>query len=170
MLVKKISRKGNDGLTLIELLATVTIIGIISSISAPNILGYFNHNRVISSISQLNGAIKQTQRQAIRLGIQCRVFIDPSTNRINANPPNCLLEERTIDNDISIRTNLSGSPPSIIFSSKGSTTKSGTIVVSTEMTDTQRCFVISLGLGITRTGNYAGSKTGSVSAADCNAN
>lgn len=170
MLVKKISRKGNDGLTLIELLATATIIGIISSLSAPNILGYFNHNRVIGSISQLNGAIKETQRQAIRSGIQCRVFIDPSTNRINANPPNCLLEERTIDNNISIRTNLSGSPPSIIFSSKGSTTKSGTIVVSTEMTDTQRCFVISLGLGITRTGNYTGSKTGSVSAANCNAN
>ena len=170
MLIKKISRRGNNGLSLIELLATVAIIGITSAITAPNLLGYFNHNRVLNSIAQINGAIKETQRQAIRLGIQCRIFIDPSTNRINANPPNCLLSERTINNDISIRTNLSGSPPSIIFSSKGSTTKSGTIVVSTEATDTQRCFVISLGLGITRTGTYTGSKTGSVSATDCDAN
>ena len=170
MLIKNISRIGNDGFSLIEMLATVAIVGIISAIAAPNFLGYFNHNRVIGSISLLNGAIKETQRQAIRLGTQCRVFIDPSTNIINANPPNCLLSERTINNDISIRTNLSGSPPSITFSSKGSTTKSGTIVVSHEATDTQRCFVISLGLGITRTGNYTGAKIGSVSAADCNAN
>ncbi len=45
----------------------------------------------------------------------------------------------------------------------------GTIVLSSDFIDTQKCFVISLGLGIMRTGNYIGSKTGSVSANNCQA-
>ena len=144
----------NSGFSLIEMLVTALIIGILGAIATPNLLGLFSHNRVKESIAAINGAIKETQRQAIRQGKQCRINIDTATNTISGNPTDCLLQQRDINDSIDIRTNLSGTPPNILFSAKGTTTKSGTIVVSSDTTDTQKCFVISLGLGITRTGDW----------------
>ena len=43
----------------------------------------------------------------------------------------------------------------------------GTMVLSSDYTDLQKCFVIALGTGIKRTGNYNGSRTGSVSRSNC---
>ena len=160
-------RINNSGFTLIETLVTAVIIGIIAAIAAPNLLGLFSHNRVKEAITTINGAIKETQRQAIRQGKQCTININKTTNIISGNPTDCLLQQREINDSIDIRTTLLGTPPNIIFSAKGTTTKSGTIVVSSDTTDTQKCFVISLGLGITRTGEYTGAKTGNVSAANC---
>lgn len=160
----------SQGFTLIEMLAVTVIIGIVAAIAAPNLLGLLSRNRVNKSLTELEGAIKEAQRQAIRQGKSCRVDIDTSTNTISAyidtDPStNCLLNTREISNDITIRTNLPGS--TIVFSGKGSTTNSGTVVVSADNTDTQKCFSISLGLGIMRTGEYKGDKTGSVSDGVC---
>ncbi len=149
----------NSGFSLIEMLVTALIIGILAAIATPNLLGLFSHNRVKEAIATINGAIKETQRQAIRQGKQCRININKTTKIINGDPTDCLLQQREINDSIDIRTTLLGTPPNIIFSAKGTTTKSGTIVVSSDTTDTQKCFVISLGLGITRTGDYTGEKT-----------
>ncbi len=162
--------RSSSGFTLIETLAVAIIIGILAVIALPNFLGLLSRNRVNEALENINGAIKETQRQAIRKRQFCRVNIDPVTNTISGNPSDCLLSTREITDSIDIRTNLSGTPPNISFSAKGSTTKSGTIVVSSETSNLQRCFVISLGLGITRTGEYTGSKTGSVSATNCESN
>ncbi|MDJ0577945.1 MAG: type II secretion system protein [Xenococcaceae cyanobacterium MO_234.B1] len=158
------------GITLTETLVVAIVIGILAAIGVPNLFGLLSRNRVDEALAQIEGAIKESQRQAIRQGKSCRINIGTSTNTISGNPSDCLFSTRDIESDITIRTNLSGSPPNILFSAKGSTTKSGTIVVSSETTDMQKCFVISLGLGITRTGEYTGSKTGSVSASDCQSN
>lgn len=165
-----LSNNRNTGITLIETLVVTIIIGILAAIGVPNLLGLLSRNRVNEALTKIDGSIKESQRQAMRQGKVCRVNIDPANNTISGNPTNCLLNSRKIGNNIDIRTNLSGSPPNISFSAKGSTTKSGTIVVSSATTNLQRCFVISLGLGITRTGEYMGNKTGSVSASDCQSN
>ncbi len=157
----------NNGFTLIEILVVTIIISVIAALSAPNLLGLFRRSQVNSSLAILTGTIKETQRQSIRKGAYCQINIDTVNNLLTANPNNCLLSDRKIDNNIIIRTNLSGTPPNISFSHRGSTTKSGTIVVSSNLESNQKCFVISLGLGITRTGNYNGSSSGSVSATNC---
>lgn len=163
----RIKNKGN-GFTLIEILSAVLIIGVIAAMTMPNLLKLMSHNRVKEGIATINGAIKETQRQAIREGQQCRININTTTRIISGDPNNCLLQQREINENIIVRHTTSlGTPPSILFSAKGTTTNSGTIVVSSDTTDTQRCFVISLGLGITRTGNYTGAKTGTVSSNDC---
>jgi prepilin-type N-terminal cleavage/methylation domain-containing protein len=164
------SHNKEAGFNLIEILVVTIIIGILAAIAVPNFLGLLRRNQVNAALATLHGAIKETQRQAIRQGRSCRIDFDLTNNKLTGNPDNCLLSDRKINDDIIIRTNFPGTSPNISFSHKGSTTRSGTIVVSSAMTNTQRCFVISLGLGIMRTGNYTGSPTGSVSATNCQSN
>jgi prepilin-type N-terminal cleavage/methylation domain-containing protein len=161
------NKKSNYGFTLTELMIALIIIGIIAAIATPNFLGLLNRIKVNNSLEQLLGAIRETQRLAMQQGKRCRININPSTKMLTATPSNCLLENRTIDDNVIIRTNIPGATPNISFSYKGNTTKMGTIVLSSNLIDTQKCFVISLGLGIMRTGDYIGSKTGSVSANKC---
>ena len=163
------ARKHDLGFTLIEMLVTSVVVSVVAAIASPNLIGMLNRYRLEEGIKQIEGAIKETQRQAIRRGRVCQIDIDTNTNNLTGTT-DCLLESRKLDDDIVIRTNLTGTPPNISFSYKGSTTKSGTIVVSSDNIVQQKCFVISLGIGIMRTGDYTGSQTGSVSAADCQSN
>lgn len=163
----KIKCQSERGFTLIELMIALTIVGIIAAIASPNFLGLLSRIRVNNALQELLGAVKETQRLAMRHGKSCRIDINLNTNILNTTNNKCSFSKRKIDEKIIIRTNLSGSTPNIPFSHKGTTTKMGTIVLSSELTDIQKCFVISLGLGIMRTGNYTGSKNGSVSASNC---
>ena len=165
--LKYLNDKSERGFTLIELLVAIFIVGILAAIASPNLIGFLSRNRIIAAMNQLEGAIKETQWQAMQLGSTCRVNINPSTNLVTGNPTRCLLNNRKIKDGITIRTNLSGNPPNISFSYKGNTTKMGTIVLSSDNTDLQKCFVIALGTGISRTGRYTGNRTGSVSSTRC---
>ena len=169
-LVMKASRRPKNpskGFTLIEIVAVTVIIGILSAIATPNLIGLWGKAQVKFALAEITGAIKESQREAIRRARLCRININPNDNLLTGNPSNCLLGIRQVSPLVTIRTNLSGTPPNISFSHKGSTTKSGTIVVSSPLTNFQKCFVISLGVGIVRTGDYIGSDSGSVSATSC---
>lgn len=159
--------KSDRGFTLLELMVVLLIVGIIAAIAVPNFIGLLNRIRVRDSLEKLLGAIQESQKLSIRHGKTCYLNINPNTNVISSNDSQCLLNERIINEDIVIRTNLSGSIPNIYFSHKGNTTKMGTIVLSSNFTKSQVCFVISLGLGIKRTGIYTGDRNGSVSAQKC---
>lgn len=162
--------KKQSGVTLVEMLAVTVIISVIAALAVPNLLGFLRKFQVDAALLQLNGAIKETQRQAIHQGRLCRINIYTTAKEVTGNPTNCLLNKRQFSDHLVIRTNLSGTPPNISFSHKGSTTKSGTIVISSSETNWQKCFVISLGVGIMRTGEYTGNSTGSVSATKCKSN
>jgi prepilin-type N-terminal cleavage/methylation domain-containing protein len=157
---------GDRGYTLTELLVTLVIVGIIAAIASPNFLGLLSRYRLEEGLQVLLGAINETQRLAMVRGKSCRININPSTNNITANTAGCLLSDRSISDQITIRSNFTGST-NITFSYKGSTTRMGTIVLSSDHTDLQKCFVIALGTGIKRVGDYDGSKTGSVSGTKC---
>ena len=169
--------KSNTGFTLIEILVAAIIIGVISAIAAPNLIGLMNFTRVKQGIAQVEGGIKEGQRQATRLGKRCIVTINTADNEITAQtveatPVNCLLSNRELNDSLEIATNVVDNGTTnnfdITFSSKGSTNytladtaKSGAmfIVYMTNGTEEQRCFVIADGLGLSRIGNYDGDPT-----------
>lgn len=157
--------KVNRGYTLTELLVTLVIVGVIAAIASPSFIGLLSRYRLEEALQQLLGAINETQRLAMLQGKSCRINVNPNTHNITANA-GCLLSDRQINSAIKIRSNFTGST-NITFSYRGSTTRMGTIVLSSDHTDSQKCFVIALGTGIKRIGNYNGSKTGSVSANNC---
>lgn len=159
--------KSDRGFTIIELVVVLVIVGIMAGLATPNLLGFFRRNQVNAALSELLGAIRETQRQAMRQGRVCRIYIDPDTNILSATPSDCLLNTRIIDPDINIKTNLPGANPNISFSHKGNTTRMGTMVLSSNLIQHQRCFVISLGLGIMRTGYYTEKADGRISARNC---
>jgi prepilin-type N-terminal cleavage/methylation domain-containing protein len=159
-------RKSDRGYSLTELMVALVIVGVIAAIASPNFFGMLSRFRLEGALQQLLGAINETQRLAMVRGKSCRININPSTHKITANTAGCLLSDRIIDDSITIRSNFTGST-NITFSYKGSTTRMGTIVLSSDHTDLQKCFVIALGTGIKRTGDYNGSKTGSLDYTKC---
>ncbi len=160
------AKKRDRGYTLAELMITVVIVGIIAAIAVPSFLGLLSRIRLEGALQQLLGAINETQRLAMVRGKSCRINIDPNTKKITANSAGCLLSNRNLNDEITVRSNFTGTT-NITFSYKGSTTRAGTIVLSSDNTDLQKCFVIALGTGIKRIGDYTGSKTGAVAYTNC---
>ena len=173
MLLKYIKKrkKSDRGVTLTEMLLTVIVVSILAAITFPSLIGLFNQNRVKDGFAQVRGAIKQSQRLAMRRGRRCKIRMDTANQKVDISPPDakgnytgCLLSERTLPNGVLLKIN---SHPNIVFSPKGNTNSAKTIVVYNPNTQSQKCIVISLGLGIMRSGNYKGNVSNSVKAKHC---
>ncbi len=149
------ARKSSSGFTLIEMMVTIIIIGVIAAIAAPNFLGLLNRNRVNEAAKQIEGALKEAQRQAMRRGKQCSITIDPTSSTIS-NPANgCLLSNRNLNNLIQLNSNTT----TITFSGKGNITGATPPVLVVSIpngTDSQRCVVLDSLLGSLRSGEYSG--------------
>lgn len=162
----------NSGFSLLEILLAVIVVGILAAITVPNLIGLLNQIRVTDGFYQLRGAIKESQRQAKRRGKQCKILIDEINHEVNISPPdangsytNCLLNKRTLPNGVLVKSNRVNRK--ITFSPKGNTNSARTIVVYSPNTQTKKCLVISLGLGIMRSGNYKGDVNNSVRHRHC---
>ncbi len=168
----------NRGFTLTEMLATMIIAGILFAVATPSFLGLFNNSKVKSGLEQLQGALTEAQRQAMRNGKTCQVKLDTEiidgvprkvvTINDSIDDSGCLLSKRILSQGVSTASTSSlGNPPKISFSHKGNTPDSGTIVLySSNSSGEKRCLAISNGLGIMRTGIY-NSDTSSITADNC---
>ena len=166
-------RKCNYGFTLIEMIITVIIVGVIAAIASPNLLGLLNRNRVNEAMREIEGAFKEAQKQAIRSGRQCTINIDTAnkmiTNPTTAGVDGCLSSTRVL-NDL---VQLNSSRATITYSGKGNITIDGSnptpvLVVSIpNSTVKQSCVVIQNALGSVRTGDYSGTIPATPLPANC---
>jgi prepilin-type N-terminal cleavage/methylation domain-containing protein len=156
----------NHGFTKVELLVTVIIIGILASISIPSFVELLAAYRVKEGILQVEGALKEAQRQALAKSIICELKFNTTTKTIAAAPADCLSENKTLASNLVIAANQLR----FSFSHRGNTVNSGTIVVFSNNSLEKRCLAISNGSGIMRTGIYTSNPTSSIRAIYCNSN
>jgi prepilin-type N-terminal cleavage/methylation domain-containing protein len=159
-------RKSNSGFTLVELLMTLIIIGVIAVITVPSFLGLLNRNRVNQAAQQVEGALKEAQRQALRMGKQCTININTTTKTIsNPAPPTpptpptpatngCLLSTRNLNSSVQLNSNSA----TLAFSGKGNIDRvlaNPAIVVSMpNQTDQRKCIILDGFFGVLRSGDY----------------
>ncbi|MDG2991589.1 type II secretion system GspH family protein [Candidatus Synechococcus calcipolaris G9] len=157
-------------MTLPEILAVVVIIGILAAISLPSFLSWLNDRRVRDALVKVEGAMKEAQREAIRQGRQCDLIINTSSN--GSITGSCLVTgPRTFGDPalpfltpIQLRSNRND----YSFFVNGTTNSTATLVVALPTGEaTQRCFVLSNGVGMMRKGTYQDSDTVGATAANC---
>jgi len=144
------ARKLNQGFTLIEMIAVAVIVGIVAALAVPNVLGLLNRNQANSVISEIESAIKEGQKLAIREGNSCTVNITAATRTVSGT---CLIRNRVFQAPVS----LPNGDQTITFSAKGNTNNGVTVRVSLDNNaSVDRCLTVATGLGIMRTGDWNG--------------
>lgn len=167
MLLYDALKKSNKGFTLIEMITTVIVVGVIASIAAPNLLGMLNQTRVKDGLGQVEGAIREAQKLAIRRGKPCTIVFttnDSGNSSVETKSgfDGCLLSTRELADSVSFSVLNSGSlvlinssnEIELSFSGKGNPDVTGIMVISHPQTNTQKCIQIAGLLGNMLTGNY----------------
>ena len=161
------------GFTLIETIITLLVIGILFAIAAPSYLRWANNKRVDDALTQVVGAFKEAQSEALRKGKGCTVTIEPQRiSAQTASGANCLPTGKrdftTSNPNLQLDTSFNSTDP-LRFTYKKTTPEGGIVVLSQTDTSRRRCVVVSEGIGIIRTGYYQGDPSSPVEA-DCHRN
>ena len=167
----RISRQGDQGFTLIEMMVTIMITGIMAAIIAPSFMTWVNNKKINDISTKIEGALKEAQSSAGRRNITCNVLI--TTTTVSSIDSRCLptgsrnIQDRTSDVGIS-NSNLEiagtggTSGTTVTYLSLGTaniTPKSATVIIyrTNETTNgIKKCIVVSRGIGTIKTGNYTG--------------
>ncbi|MBD2158138.1 prepilin-type N-terminal cleavage/methylation domain-containing protein [Leptolyngbya sp. FACHB-16] len=154
-------REPNKGFTLIELLVVIGLLGILSAISSPVFVGMYARTRVNAALADIQTALLEGQRQAIRTSRACDLTLNSSTRSLSGS---CLVGGDRALTRVTLRTSTSA----VRFDFKGvmlnpsnnaTSSQAVTVVVASPNTNLQRCLVVSAPLGLTRTGTYTGNGT-----------
>jgi len=152
----------NRGWTLIEMIVTVVIIGILAAMAMPSFGRMQARNQLRGAMADVQGAIREAQRNAIKQGSSCTVELNPTalTVRQASSTPGCVSNPVNLSNVNGVSMTVPSSNTDITFTFKGNPTFNSdtTIALAHEITDIgSRCLVISSELGMMRTGNLVGS-------------
>jgi hypothetical protein len=132
-----------------------------------------NKNKVQNSLYEVKGTLREAQRNAIKMGKECRVVMNADINPTYLSVDTetkyigCLNSSGVDLSGINVTENFPGSR--IRFSYKGNSTNLGTIVFHSSNTQAKYCLVLSNLLGIMRSGIYTQEippPTGSTSGVD----
>ncbi|WP_353931321.1 type II secretion system protein [Okeanomitos corallinicola TIOX110] len=152
----------NQGFTITEVLTVVVIVGILMAFSAPSFLAWNHRKQVDSAITNIEGAIKEAQRQAIAKSKTCNIAFDTTIPRVTSNGNTCLITgDRTLEN-VSLATSISD----FNFNLSGESSSQVTVVVTHNVNNNlKKCLVVSSPLGLIGKGDYTGTGT---TFANCN--
>lgn len=142
----------DHGMTLLETLLVMVMLGILAAIAAPSFLDWLTQYRIDQAALQVENALEITQQEAMRRGRVCTL------NLANASQASgdCLVTGNiNFAPGVELRSNLTGAR--VRFGLRGNTTDGGTILIYANGSRVRaRCIVTSLGIGMIRSGDYMG--------------
>lgn len=179
-----LTKKNDKGFTLLEVLVAIVLIGIMSAIVGPGMLGFLARSKISSAQSNIQGLLQEAQISAIRQNSTCQISLPSSgakaseaTNQVLGVNASCIPSGKRELSNVQVRHNLADlsttyTPDSLtdFFDFKGNTETSFdkssddlVIVISAEDDDIfQKCIVVSNGLGLVRIGNYETNATDTI--------
>jgi prepilin-type N-terminal cleavage/methylation domain-containing protein len=107
--MRRLNVDKNQGFTLLEILIALAITGILAALTGPNLLAWLNSNKVQEATDSIQSALRDAQRQAIRLGRICTINFTNGTGtnptvyrQITASEPGCLVATNTNAGSLSL--------------------------------------------------------------------
>ena len=148
-----------QGFTLTEGVVLIVILGIFAALSAPSFLAWLHQKKVDDALAKIEGAIKETQREAIKQGRNCTINLTQGIDQTITG--SCLSTGDRVIDEIDLNHSASADPWTITFDFKGRnnnpSTDPGTLWLTIPNSSVQpKCITISVGIGLMRTGNYDG--------------
>lgn len=169
-------RRQQQGFTLIEMIVTVIIVGVLGAVTIPSLLGLLNQTKVNDGLRQIQTSLKEAQRQAMRRGASCIVRVNATNNTITGDPVQCLSSSRTVDDNLEFKGNVASggaataSNIEIEFSRKGSNAGAArTIAVYRDGVTggVQKCVIVAQNLGGIKSGIYTGNVSSDITQGSC---
>jgi prepilin-type N-terminal cleavage/methylation domain-containing protein len=132
--MRRLNVPNNKGFTLLEILVAAAITGILTALTLPNLLSWLNSNKVQEATDSVQSALRDAQKQAIRLGRSCTLNFTNGTgtnptvySQITASEAGCLVAANanagslSLPQEVFMVTNFptQGSSPGIRFSFRG---------------------------------------------------
>lgn len=180
--VTKQNRTSDQGFTLLEIIAVLTLVGIMAAISGPGMIGFLRRADINSAQNDVQGLLKLAQRSAVRQAKGCGVSFPASgtsTNNMQISASCVPVDSNSTLENVQIRHNFDDISASFaantstdLFNFKGQTddfiNDDLVIVVSAQDNNNyQKCIVVSGGLGLVRTGSYETNNAATPVAASC---
>lgn len=76
------SAEKNKGLTLIELMVTLAVFGIIASIAVPSFMTMIRNNRIVTQTNNLVGTLQLARSEAVKRGVQVTILSASGTDSV----------------------------------------------------------------------------------------
>ncbi|KZR92343.1 hypothetical protein MITS9509_01330 [Synechococcus sp. MIT S9509] len=157
-------RRASAGFSLVELIVTVALLGIIASLVVPDAASDRDRLQLDAAARRLQLGLERARLAARRAQQACGISLardaweQPEQQQLPAVLAPCsgvglALQEAFEQGPIQLHTNL---PELIRVSANGLLLDGGTTVLSHERLDQHRCLVVSLPLGVSRVGTYQG--------------